>query len=102
MKRKIIAAIMATLFMVPSFCYAGIPTDKQEHIGVAAGLDMAMAGMGVKKETRWCVLAGLIIGKEVYDHNKPHPTHDHAGDIVAGVGGVLLGEGVVWIVHKRF
>ena len=102
MRKKLIALLMAVLMIVPSFCYAGIPEDKQKHIGVAAGLDLAMAECGVKKTTRWCILGGLIIGKEIYDHNKSHPTHDHGGDILAGVGGVAMAEGMIWIVHKTW
>ena len=102
MKKKLIAAVMAALIAVPSFCCAGIPADKQKHIGVAAGLDLGMEALGVMDTTRYCVLGGLFIGKEIYDHNKSHPTHDHWGDLAADVGGVVLSRGVIWIVHKTF
>lgn len=102
MKKKLIAAVMAALFAVPSFCYAGIPEDKQKHIGVAAGANLAMEAMGVKKTTRYCILGGLFVAKEVYDHNKEHSTHDHWGDLAADIGGVVISEGVIWIVHKAF
>ena len=102
MRKKLIAALMAVSMMIPSFCYAGIPEDKQKHIGVAAGLDLAMAECGVKKETRWSILGGLFVAKEIYDHNKGHATHDHLGDLAADVGGVVIGEGVIWIVHGTF
>lgn len=100
--KKIIAGCLAVLLLVPSFCYAGIPADKQKHIGVAAGMDAGMAMAGVKKETRWCILAGLIVGKEIYDHHKGHPTHGHGGDIAAGVGGVMAAEGVIYLWKVTF
>ncbi len=99
--KKIIVAVMAVLMLVPSFCYAGIPDDKAKHIGVAAGLDLAMAECGVKKETRWCILGGFIIGKELYDSR--HDGHSSEwGDVAAGVGGVMAAEGMIWIVHKTW
>ena len=102
MRYKLIMMAMAVLLLAPSFCYAGIPEDKQKHIGVAAGLDAGMTAAGVKKETRWSIMAGLIIGKEIYDHNKSHSTHDRGGDILAGVGGVVAAEGVIWLWRKDF
>ena len=102
MNKKLIVALMAVSMMIPSFCYAEIAPDKEKHIGVAAGLDLAMAECGVKKETRWSILGGLFVAKEIYDHNKGHATHDHLGDLAADVGGVVIGEGVIWIVHGTF
>ncbi len=101
MKKKIMMAVMAVLMLAPSFCYANIPEDKAKHIGVAAGLDLAMAECGVKKETRWCIMGGLIIGKELYDSR--HDGHSAEwGDVAAGVGGVMAAEGMIWIVHKTW
>lgn len=102
MRYKFIAAVMAVLFVAPSFCYAGIPADKQKHMAVGAGLDLGMEALGVKDTTRYCILGTLFIGKEIYDHNKPHATHDHAGDLAADVGGVLLSRGIIWLYHKTF
>lgn len=102
MKKKLIAAVMAALFAAPSFCYAGIPEDKQKHIGVAAGMNLAMEAMGVKKSTRYTILGTIFVGKEIYDHNKGHATHDHLGDLAADVGGVIISDGVIWIVHGTF
>lgn len=102
MRYKFIAAVMAVLMLVPSFCYANIPEDKAKHIGVAAGLDLGMEALGVKETTRNCILGGLFVAKEIYDHNKSHPTHDHLGDLAADVGGVVLSRGVIWIVHRTF
>lgn len=100
--KKLIAVMAIALMLGQSpFCYAGIPQDKQKHVGVAAGLDLAMAGCGVKKETRWAILGGLIIGKEIYDSR--HAGHSAEwGDVAAGVGGVVAAEGVIWIVHTTW
>ena len=101
MREKLIALLMAALMLVPSFCYASIPEDKQKHVGVAAGLDMGLAAAGVKKETRWCIIGGLIIGQEIYDSR--HDGHSAEwGDVVAGVGGVAMAEGVIWFVRTTW
>ena len=102
MRYKFIAAVMAVLFVAPSFCYAGIPADKQKHMAVGAGLDLGMEALGVKETTRNCILGALFIGKEIYDHNKHPATHDHLGDLAADVGGVTLSRGVIWIIHRTF
>ena len=107
MLKKIHFAVLAVMLMIglfttPAFCSAGIAPDKQKHIGVAAGANLAMEAMGVKKTTRYCILGGLFVAKEVYDHNKEHSTHDHWGDLAADVGGVIISDGVIWIVHRTF
>jgi hypothetical protein len=95
--------LLLALLLLTSPCYAGgIAPDKQKHIGVAAGMNLAMETMGVKKSTRYTILGVVFVGKEIYDHNKEHSTHDHVGDIVADIGGVAISEGVIWIVHKKF
>ena len=102
MKKKIMMAVMAVLILAPSFCYANIPEDKAKHISVAAGLDLSMEALGVKKTTRNCILGALFVGKEIYDHNKHPATHDHFGDLAADVGGVMLSRGMIWIIHRTF
>jgi hypothetical protein len=95
--------LLLVLLLLTTPCYAGgIAPDKQKHIGVAAGMNLAMEAMGVKKSTRYTILGTIFIGKEIYDHNKRNATHGHFGDIVADIGGVAISEGVVWIVHKSF
>lgn len=100
-----VAAVMVMiygLFITPSFCYAEIAPDKQKHIGVATGLNLFMKEMGVKDATRYTILGTIFVGKEIYDHNKSHSTHDHWGDLAADVGGVIISDGVIWIVHRTF
>ncbi len=42
--------LLLSLLLLTTPCYAGgIAPDKQKHIGVAAGLNLAMEEMGVKK-----------------------------------------------------
>lgn len=101
--KKILFALFLGISLFSTPCFAnGIAPDKQKHIGVAAGLNLAMKEAGVKKETRWTILGGLFVAKEVYDHNKEHPTHSHGGDLVADVAGVAVSEGVIWVVHKTW
>ena len=57
---------------------------------------------GVKKETRWAILGGLFIGKEIFDHNKRNATHGHWGDLAADVAGTVASEGVIWVIKKDF
>ncbi|MGN8831072.1 hypothetical protein ACTNDZ_00740 [Selenomonas montiformis] len=102
MRKKLIAIVMMVLMLIPSFCYAGIPEDKQKHIGVAAGLNLVMKEMGVKDATRYTILGTIFVGKEIYDHNKSHATHDHLGDLAADTGGVIISDGVIWIIHRTF
>ena len=61
-----------------------------------------MKEMGVKDATRYTILGTIFVGKEIYDHNKSHATHDHLGDLAADVGGVIISDGVIWIVHGTF
>jgi len=103
--RMALSAIVMTyiLLIAPTFCFAGgIPQDKQKHIGAAAGMNLALEAMGVKKATRYCILDTIFVGKEIYDHNKGHATHDHLGDLAADVGGVIISDGVIWVVHRTF
>lgn len=100
--KKVLIALMAVLMLGQSFCYASIAPDKKKHIGVAAGLNLAMTEMGVKKATRYTILGTVFAGKEVYDHNKRNATHGHLGDIVADIGGVVISDGVVWVIHRTW
>ena len=95
MRKKLIAIVMMVLMLIPSFCYAGIPEDKQKHIGVAAGLNLVMKEMGVKDATRSTILGTIFVGKEIYDHNKSHATHDYRGDMAADIGGVINRNGFI-------
>jgi hypothetical protein len=102
MKIRLPTLLLALLLLTTPCSAGGIAPDKQKHIGVAAGMNLAMEAMGVKKSTRYTILGTIFIGKEIYDHNKRNATHGHFGDIVADIGGVAISEGVVWIVHKSF
>lgn len=103
MKRLIAGIVAGLVLALPLFASAqGIGEDKYKHAGVAAGMNLAMEAMGVKKSTRYTILGTIFIGKEIYDHNKRNATHGHLGDIVADIGGVVMSEGVIWLVHKEF
>lgn len=54
--------IALALLLLTTPCYAGgIAPDKQKHIGVAAGLNLAMEEMGVKKKsTRYTIIKVLF------------------------------------------
>ena len=47
---KYVITLIIALLLLTTPCYAGgIAPDKQKHIGVAAGMNLAMEAMGVKK-----------------------------------------------------
>ena len=59
--------LFLALLLLTTPCYAGgIAPDKQKHIGVAAGMNLAMEAMGVKKSTRYTILGAVFIGKEIH------------------------------------
>ncbi len=101
--KKLIALIAAALMLGQSFCYAqGIGEDKYKHAGVGAALNLGLQAAGVKKETAWCIAGAVFIGKELYDARHRDRHTPELADIVADIGGVVISEGVIWIVHKDF
>ena len=95
--------LLLTLLLLTTPCYAGgIAPDKQKHIGVGAALNLGLQAAGVKKETAWCIAGAVFIGKELYDARHRDRHTPELADIVADIGGVVISEGVIWIVHKEF
>ena len=94
--------LLLTLLLLVTPCYAGgIAPDKQKHIGVGAALNLGLQAAGVKKETAWCIAGAVFIGKELYDARHRDRHTPELADIVADIGGVVISEGVIWIVHKE-
>lgn len=53
--------ILLAILLLTTPCYAGgIAPDKQKHIGVAAGMNLAMEAMGVKKSTHYTILGKVL------------------------------------------
>jgi hypothetical protein len=95
--------LLLALLLLATPCYAGgIAPDKQKHIGVGAALNLGLQAAGVKKETAWCIAGAVFIGKELYDARHRDRHTPELADIVADIGGVVISEGVIWIVHKKF
>lgn len=102
--KKIIAVITAGLVLaLPLSANAqGIGEDKYKHAGVGAALNLGLQAAGVKKETAWCITGAVLIGKELYDARHRDCHTPELADIGAGVAGVFMSEGVVWLVHKTW
>jgi hypothetical protein len=102
--KKLIAGITAGLVLaLPLTASAqSIAPDKQKHAGVGAALNLGLQAAGVKKETAWCIAGAVFIGKELYDARHRDRHTPELADIGAGVAGVLVSEGCVWLIHKRW
>lgn len=99
--KKLIAGLVAGLVLsLPLSASAqGIGNDKYKHAGVAAALNLGLQEAGVKKETAWCIVGSILIGKELYDARHRDRHTPELADIGAGVAGVLVSEGLIQIVH---
>ncbi len=109
MRNKIVVmALLAVMFLVPSFCFAGgIQQDKAAHIGAsaAAGIVLAQNKPFCKWEPWQRALFNVAViggGKEWYDHNHPGRHSADWGDIAADAIGAVGAEGMVWLYHKSF
>jgi hypothetical protein len=102
--KKLIAGLVAGLVLaLPLSASAqGIGEDKYKHAGVGAALNLGLQAAGVKKETAWCIAGAVFIGKELYDARHRDRHTPELADIVADIGGVVMSEGVIWLVHKEF
>jgi hypothetical protein len=101
--KKLIALTAAVLMLGQSLCYAqGIGEDKYKHAGVGAALNLGLQAVGVKKQTAWCITGAVLIGKEIYDARHRDRHTPELADIGAGVAGVFVSEGMIWIVHKTW
>jgi hypothetical protein len=95
--------LLLSLLLLTTPCSAGsIAPDKQKHIGVGAALNLGLQAAGVKKETAWCIAGAVFIGKELYDARHRDRHTPELADIVADIGGVVISEGVIWLVHKEW
>jgi hypothetical protein len=103
MKRLIAGMVACFVLALPLSASAqGIGEDKYKHIGVGAALNLGLQAAGVKKETAWCIAGAVFIGKELYDARHRDRHTPELADIVADIGGVVMSEGVIWLVHKEF
>lgn len=103
MKRLIAAMVAGLVLSLPLSASAqGIGEDKVKHIGVGAALNLGLQAVGVKKETAWCIAGAVFVGKELYDVRHRDRHTPELADIGAGVAGVFVSEGVIWIVHKTW
>jgi hypothetical protein len=103
--KKLIAGLVAAVIMLTAPLTASaqsIGEDKYKHAGVGAALNLGLQSVGVKKETAWCITGAVLIGKELYDARHRDRHTPELADIGAGVAGVLVSEGVIWIVHKTW
>jgi hypothetical protein len=102
--KKLIAVIVAGLVLaLPLSASAqGIGEDKYKHAGVGAALNLGLQAVGVKKQTAWCITGAVLIGKELYDARHRDRHTPELADIGAGVAGVFVSEGMIWIVHKTW
>ena len=102
--KKLIAGLVAGLVLaLPLSASAqGIGEDKYKHAGVGAALNLGLQAAGVKKETAWCIAGAVFIGKELYDARHRDRHTPELADIVADIGGVVMSEGVIWLVHKEW
>lgn len=95
--------ILLAMLLLTTPCYAGgIAPDKQKHIAVGAALNLGLQAAGVKKETAWCIAGAVFIGKELYDARHRDRHTPELADIAADIGGVVISEGVIWLVHKEW
>ena len=102
MKIRLPTILLVLLLLTTPVSAGGIAPDKQKHIGVGAALNLGLQAAGVKKETAWCIAGAVFIGKELYDARHRDRHTPEFADIGAGVAGVLVSEGVIWIVHIEF
>ena len=102
MKIRLPTLLLVLLLLTTPVSAGGIAPDKQKHIGVGAALNFGLQAAGVKKETAWCIAGAVFIGKELYDARHRDRHTPELADIVADIGGVVISEGVIWIVHKEF
>ena len=103
MKRLIAGLVAGLVLALPLSASAqGIGEDKYMHAGVGAALNLGLQAAGVKKETAWCIAGAVFIGKELYDARHRDRHTPELADIVADIGGVVMSEGVIWLVHKEF
>ncbi len=103
MKRLIAVIVAGLVLALPLSANAqGIGEDKYKHAGVGAALDLGLQAAGVKKETAWCITGAVLIGKELYDARHSDRHTPELADIGAGVAGVFVSEGVVWLVHRTW
>lgn len=102
--KKLIAVIVAgiVLSLPLSASAQGIGEDKYKHAGVGAALNLGLQGIGVKKQTAWCITGAVLIGKELYDARHRDRHTPELADIGAGVAGVTASEGLIEIVHIEF
>ena len=101
--KKAIAIAAALLVLGQSLCFASaIDKDKAQHAGVGAALNLGLQAAGVKKETAWCITGAVLIGKELYDARHRDRHTPELADIGAGVAGVFVSEGMIWLVHKTW
>jgi hypothetical protein len=102
MKIRLPTIALALLLLAHPVSAGSIAPDKQKHIGVGAALNLGLQAAGVKKETAWCIAGAVFIGKELYDARHRDRHTPELADIVADIGGVVMSEGVIWLVHKEF
>ena len=103
MKRLIAGLVAGFVLTLPLSASAqGIGEDKYKHAGVGAALNLGLQAAGVKKETAWCIAGAVFIGKELYDARHRDRHTPELADIVADIGGVVMSEGVIWLVHKEW
>lgn len=103
MKRLIAVIVAGLVLALPLTASAqGIGEDKYKHAGVGAALNLGLQSVGVKKQTAWCITGAVLIGKELYDARHRDRHTPELADIGAGVAGVFVSEGVIWLVHKTW
>jgi len=102
MKIRLPTILLVLLLLTTPVSAGSIAPDKQKHIGVGAALNLGLQAAGVKKETAWCIAGAVFIGKELYDARHRDRHTPELADIVADIGGVVMSEGVIWLVHKEF
>jgi len=102
--KRLIAVITAGLVLaLPLSASAqSIGEDKVKHAGVGAALNLGLQAVGVKKETAWCIVGTVLVGKELYDARHRDRHTPELADIGAGVAGVIASEGLIEIVHIEF
>lgn len=77
-----------------AFSYIG--SDGLSHIVVSALLLVALGWVRPLYIATLVVLT-IGVGKEVYDHFKTNPTHDHFHDLLCDCIGIALGLVIVFI-----
>ena len=102
MKIRLPTLLLVLLLLTTPVSAGSIAPDKQKHIGAGVALNLGLQAAGVKKETAWCIAGAVFIGKELYDARHRDRHTPELADIVADIGGVVMSEGVIWLVHKEF